>query len=217
VSQAALVPLKTASDEGGKPIIEWSDESARNALVTGLVNDALAVLGAAESVPLSKEAHDDVGLLALIAGQDVEPGEQEGTWRIAKKVAKDRVISTVDTQARHGHKSTAVRTDGFKAHLSTEPDTGIVTAAKLTPANHPDGPVGVYLMEQEPEGLEVLADSAYGSERCAPLLGRRTTASSSNLFPPVPTSPAGSSATTSRSTTSNGASPARPDMSPGSL
>ena len=208
VSQAALVPLKTASDEGGKPIIEWSDESARNALVTGLVNDALAVLGAAESVSLSKEAHDDVGLLALIAGQDVEPGEQEGTWRIAKKVAKDRVISTVDTQARP---------DGFKAHLSTEPDTGIVTAAKLTPANHPDGPVGVYLMEQEPEGLEVLADSAYGSERCAPLLGRRTTASSSNLFPPVPTSPAGSSATTSRSTTSNGASPARPDMSPGSL
>jgi transposase len=154
VSQAALVPLKTASDEGGKPIIEWSDESARNALVTGLVNDALAVLGAAESVSLSKEAHDDVGLLALIAGQDVEPGEQEGTWRIAKKVAKDRVISTVDTQARP---------DGFKAHLSTEPDTGIVTAAKLTPANHPHGPVGVYLMEQEPEGLEVLADSAYGS------------------------------------------------------
>jgi IS5 family transposase len=163
VPQAALVPLLTASDEGGKPVIEWSDKSARDALLTGLVNDAEAVLTAAESAPLSQEANDDVGLLALIAGQDVEPGEQEGTWRIANKVAKDRVISTVDTQARHGHKSTAVRTDGFKAHLATEPDTGIVTALKLTPANHPDGPVGVALMQDEPDGLEVLADSAYGS------------------------------------------------------
>jgi transposase len=163
VPEAALVPLTTASDEGGKPVIEWSDQSARNALVTGLVNDAEAVLAAAEAAPLSQAANDDVGLLGLIAGQDVEPGEQEGTWRIAKKVAKDRVISTVDVEARHGHKSTAVRTDGFKAHLATEPDTGIVTALKLTPANHPDGSVGVALMEDEPDGLEVLADSAYGS------------------------------------------------------
>jgi transposase len=163
VPQAALVPLTTASDEGGKPVIEWSDQAARDALLTGLVNDALAVLAAAETAQLSQEAHDDVGLLALIAGQDVEPGAKEGTWTIAKKVAKDRVISTVDVEARHGHKSTAVRTDGFKAHLATAPDTGIVTASKLTPANHPDGPVGVALMQDEPDGLEVLADSAYGS------------------------------------------------------
>ncbi len=163
VPEAASVPLTTASDEGGKPVIEWSDQSARNALVTGLVNDAEAVLAAAETARLSQEGNDDVGLLALIAGQDVEPGAKEGTWRIAKKVAKDRVISTVDVEARHGHKSTAVRTDGFKAHLATEPDTGIVTALKLTSANHPDGPVGVALMQDEPDGLEVLADSAYGS------------------------------------------------------
>ena len=127
------------------------------------MNDAEAVLAAAETAPVSEEARDAIGLLALIVGQDVEPGEEEGTWRIAKKVAKDRVISTVDTEARHGHKSTAVRTDGFKVHLATEPDTGIITAVQLTPANHPDGPVGVALMKDEPDGLEVLADSAYGS------------------------------------------------------
>jgi IS5 family transposase len=163
VPKAALVPLATASDEGGKPVIEWSDQSARAALVTGLVHDALAVLEATERTSVSDEADDAVGLLGLIAGQDVEPGEQEGTWRIAKKVAKDRVISTVDTEARHGHKSTAVRVDGFKAHLCTEPDTGIVTAVKITPANAPDGPAGLELMKAEPDGLEVLADSAYGS------------------------------------------------------
>ena len=163
VPEAAAVVLSTATDEGGKPVIEWSDKSARNALVTGLVNDALAVLAAAKESPSAEIAAETIGLLALISGQDVEPGEAPGTWRIARKVAKDRVISTVDVQARHGHKSTAVRTDGFKTHLACEPDTGIITAVRLTPANVPDGPVGVELMADEPDGLEVLADSAYGS------------------------------------------------------
>jgi IS5 family transposase len=163
VPEAAAIALSAATDTGGKPVIEWSDTSARDALVTGLVHDAQAVLAAAEQSPSAEIAAERIGLLALVAGQDVEPGEVPGTWKIAKKVAKDRVISTVDREARHGHKSTAVRTDGFKAHLATEPDTGIVTAVALTPANHPDGPVGVALMAGEPDGLCVLADSAYGS------------------------------------------------------
>ena len=160
--EAASVPLCTATDEGGKPVIDWSDTSARDALVTGLVHDAQAVLHAAQESPSAEAAAGEIGLLALVSGQDVEPGETPGAWRIARRVAKDRVISTVDVEARHGHKSTAVRTDGFKAHLATEPDTGIVTAIRITPANAPDGPVGVELMEAEPDGLEVLADSAYG-------------------------------------------------------
>jgi IS5 family transposase len=163
VPEAAAVVLNTATDEGGKPVIEWSDKSARDSLVTGLVHDALAVLAAAKESPSAEAAAEVIGLLALISGQDVEPGEAPGSWRIARKVAKDRVISTVDTEARHGHKSTAVRTDGFKTHLATEPSTGIITAVKVTPANVPDGPVGVELMANEPDGLEVLADSAYGS------------------------------------------------------
>jgi transposase len=173
VPEAALVELSTASDEGGKPIIEWSDTVARNELVTGLVHDAEAVLAVAETSPSAEIAADAIGLLALIAGQDVEPAEREGTWRIARKVAKDRVISTVDVEARHGHKSTAVRTDGFKAHLATEPETGIITALKLTAANAPDGPVGIELMAAEPDGLEVLADSAYGSGAVRAGLKRR--------------------------------------------
>jgi hypothetical protein len=120
-------------------------------------------LEAVEDSELDAQQQDAIGMLALVAGQDVEPGSTEGSWRIARRVAKDRVISTVDPEARHGHKSVSVRKDGFKAHLALEPDTGIVTAAKITPANAPDGPAGVELMESEPEGLEVLADSAYGS------------------------------------------------------
>jgi IS5 family transposase len=157
------VALRHDYTSAAKPVIDWSDKAERDALVSMLVGDALALLGAAEGLALDADQADALGLLALVAGQDVEPGEADGTWRIAKKVAKDRVISTVDPEARHGHKSVSVRKDGYKAHLAIEPSTGIVTAVALTAANAPDGPAGVGLLAGDPNGLEVLADSAYGS------------------------------------------------------
>jgi len=150
-------------DQGGKPIIAWDDPAAKQHLVSALVNDALALMEATEHAELSPEQQDAIGLLALVAGQDVEPGDEEGTWRIAEKVASDRVISTVDPEARHMHKSQSTYRDGYKAHLAVEPGTGLVTACSLTPANAGDGPTGVAMLEVEEPGLEVLADSAYGS------------------------------------------------------
>ena len=78
-----------------------------------------------------------VALLALVAGQDVEPGERPGSWRIASRVAKDRVISTVDPQARHTRKTSAQRRDGYKGHIAAEPQTGLVTERALTAATRP--------------------------------------------------------------------------------
>jgi hypothetical protein len=146
----------------GKPECAWDDAQARDQLVSALVADARAVLAALEGADLDPDQAEAVGLLGLVAGQDVEPGEREGSWRIARKVAADRVVSTVDPEARHAHKSRSVYRDGYKAHLAVEPETGLVTAAALTPANAPDGPVGVGLLADEPPGLEVLGDSAYG-------------------------------------------------------
>ena len=77
--------------------------------------------------------------------------------------AKDRVISTVDPQARNMHKSRSSYRDGYKAHIAVEPETGIITASTLTAADAADGPVGVQLVAGEDPGLVVLADSAYGS------------------------------------------------------
>jgi hypothetical protein len=145
----------------GKPACAWDDPQARNELVSRLVNDARAVLAAGGDDDLDAEQAEAVGLLGLVAGQDVELGEQDGTFRIARTVAADRVISTVDPEARHAHKSRSVYRDGYKAHLAVEPETGLVTAATLTPANIPE-PVGLQLLDGEPPGLEVLADSAYG-------------------------------------------------------
>ena len=73
VPEDGTVPLSTETDEGGKPVIEWSDMVARNALVTGLVNDAEAVLAVARSSSSNEIATDAIGLLGLIAGRDVEP------------------------------------------------------------------------------------------------------------------------------------------------
>ena len=100
--------------------------------------------------------------MALVAGQDVEHGD-DGRWRIAERVAPDRVISVVDPETRHMHKSRAEYRDGYKAHLAVEPETGIITAAALTPANVSDAKTALGLLEAERCGLDVLADSAYGS------------------------------------------------------
>jgi IS5 family transposase len=150
-------------ETGGKPACAWDDASARAELVSALVNDALRVLAAVDDLDLDDDQASLVGLLALIAGQDVEAGEEEGTWRIARRVAPDRVISTVDPDARHMHKSRSEYRDGYKAHIAVEPDTGIITACDLTPANVGDGPTGLDLLAGEEPGLQVLADSAYGS------------------------------------------------------
>ena len=150
---------------GAKPRCAWDDPDARAALVSRLVNDALTTLDAVGGVELDADQERLVGLLALVAGQDVEPDPDggEGAWRIERSVAKHRVISTVDPETRHMHKSRSVYRDGYKAHVAVEPDTGLITGCDLTPANDGDGPTGMALIAGEPAGTEVLADSAYGS------------------------------------------------------
>ena len=59
----------------------------------------------------------------------------DGRWRIARKVAEDRVISTVDPDARHTRKSPEARRDGYRAHVAADPETGIITDEKLTQAS----------------------------------------------------------------------------------
>jgi IS5 family transposase len=150
-------------DRPGKPQCAWDDLEAKQALVSGLVNDALVVLPAVADRGLEAEQAEAVALLALVAGQDVEPGQRPGSWRIARRVARDRVISTVDPQARHTRKTNAQRRDGYKAHIAAEPVSGLVTACALTAANLADGPTGLELLAGEEPGLEVLGDSGYGS------------------------------------------------------
>ena len=186
-------------DDPGKPAIAWDDKQARDTLVSALVGDAMVLVGAFADAELDATAEQAVALLALVAGQDVEPAEgsdgTDGRWRIARRVAENRVISTVDTEARHVHKTVHHRQDGFKGHVVVEPDTGLFTAGRLAQASGPDkheAVIGVGLLDEETAsdgggGWEVLGDTAYGTGQArAELAWRGHTA----VIKPMPLRPA---------------------------
>lgn len=181
----------------GKPDIAWDDQDAKDGLITALVTDALALLAAVDPESLEGRAAEAYALLALVAGQDVEPADDsdgtDGRWRIARKVAPDRMISTVDPDTRHAHKTQARQQDGFKAHIVIEPDTGLITAAELTKASGPensDGSVSARLVTNDHTitgSIQVLADSAYGSGE---MLAALTLSGHAPIIKPWPLRPA---------------------------
>ncbi|MFI0421740.1 transposase [Spongiactinospora sp. 9N601] len=181
----------------GKPKIAWDDEEAKNALVSGLVADALTLLDRLSGQDLDETAEHAIGLLALIAGQDVEPADDsdgtdgtDGRWRIARRTPADRIISTVDPQARHIHKSGQQRDDGYKAHLAVEPETGLFTAVALRPgagAAYHESAVAPALLAHERGPLQILADAAYAA---AGLRATLTTAGHRLLIKPPALKPA---------------------------
>jgi hypothetical protein len=158
----------------GKPQIDWDDPAAKDTLVSALVNDANALVAALAGGDLDEQAASALGLLVLVAGQDVEPAEgsdgTDGRWRIARKVAEDRVISMVDPEARHTRKSPEARRDGYRAHVAASPETGIITGEQLTKAAGEDNSdaavAGQFLAGEAADGgppREWYGDSAYGT------------------------------------------------------
>lgn len=176
----AIVAVCTGHDYSrpGKPVIDWDEPGAKDALVSVLVNDATALLAVFAKVDpdeWEESAAAALAMLALVAGQDVEPAEgsdgTDGRWRIARKVAPDRVISQVDPEARHTRKSPEARRDGYRAHVAAEPETGIITDEALTKAAGPqnsDAAVAEQFLAAEQDAGEAgvrqwYGDSAYGT------------------------------------------------------
>ena len=150
-------------NDPSKPACAWNDRADIDRVVTELVIDAGTILAVLDGVELDDVQAEAVGLLALVAGQDVEPGDQDGTWRIAQITRPDRIVSVVDPESRHVHKTHHNYRDGFKAHIGVEPDTGLITACELTAGNVGDAQAAPPLLAGETAPVEVLADSAYGS------------------------------------------------------
>lgn len=163
VPELASVWVREHNLEGGRPLCDWDDPADRDRLVSELVDDANELVWAADDLDLDAAQADAVALLALVAGQDVEPADEPGRWRIARRTAPDRVISTVDPDTRHAHKTRRAHRDGYKAHVAAEPDTGLVTACDVGPGNTGDAEAAPDLIADEPPGTEVLGDSAYGT------------------------------------------------------
>lgn len=158
----------------GKPWIDWTDPAAKDALVSALVGDAKAVVAVVAETGLDEPAAVALALLALVAGQDVEPvegsGGCDGRWRIARKVAPDRVISTVGPQARHIRKSQSNRKDGYRAHMVAEPGTGLITDEALTMAagaDNSDAAIAQKFLTQDEQAQDEQGGAACGDAATA--------------------------------------------------
>jgi IS5 family transposase len=164
-ARALVLVAHDYDHDPGKPVCAWNDRADIDRVVTELVGDAHTILAALDGVDLDEGQGEAVGLLALVTGQDVEPGDEDGTWRIARETRPDRMVSVHDPESRHVHKTNHNYRDGFKAHVGVEPDTGLITACDLTAGNIGDAQAAPGLLAGELSPVEVLADSAYGSGR----------------------------------------------------
>ena len=148
----------------GKPVCDYDDAAAREALVDALARDATALLAALHGRELAAEVNQAAQLLATVVGQDLDR-DTDGVFRIARRVAADRVISTVDPEARHGHKTSARGFDGYKGHVAIDPDAEIVTATEVSAANAGDAePAPDLLADDLPDDLseDTNADAGAG-------------------------------------------------------
>jgi hypothetical protein len=157
-----------------KPQIDWDDQAARAALVDARARAAHAVLEVLGGRALTPAVTQAAQLLAAVVGQDLEQAG-DGSFRIARKVAADRVISTVDPDARHGHKSSARGFDGYKGHASVDPDSELVTATTATPGNVGDAAAAPGLLAElvdqvqaTPPASIAASDAHGGSQRPTP-------------------------------------------------
>jgi hypothetical protein len=176
----------------GKPACDYGDRVAREALIHALATDGYALLDALEGEPLASPLGQMAELLATLLGQDIEEGA-DGVFRIARRVAPDRIISTVDPQARHGHKTAAHKFDGYKGHVAIDPDAELVTATAVSAGNVGDAAAATELLADElavPEpALTVYGDAAYGTGELLETLANVGVTSRLKVAPP--SAPAG--------------------------
>jgi hypothetical protein len=156
--------LRRADDyaSAGKPVCDYDDAAARAALVDALARDAMALVAALDGRELGAEVDTAAQLLATVVGQDLDR-DTDGVFRIARRVAADRVISTADPDARHGHKTSARGFDGYKGHIAIDPDAEIVTATEVTAANAGDADPAADLLADDLPG-DTDDDSGCGAE-----------------------------------------------------
>ena len=155
----------------GKPACDWDDKPARDAMLDGMAADGYAMLARLHDLPLDDTTRKSAELLATVLGQDLEM-RHDGVFRIADRVQKGRVISTVDPEARHGHKTTSRKFDGYKGHIVEDPDSEIITDTAVTAGNVGDAEAAHAVLDRQIEQaenapgegkVEVYGDGSFGA------------------------------------------------------
>ncbi len=104
-------------------------------------------------------------LLGQLLLQDVE--RKDNGAALKQGVSRDRIPSVHDPEMRHGHKSSSVRFDGYKAALAVDTDSQLITAVEALPGNAPDNTGALELVKQSEKNTAcqvetTIGDCAYG-------------------------------------------------------
>jgi hypothetical protein len=165
------LPHLSAKSTKGAFRINWRDAEARAEVIDKLARGTIAAVreirsnlmqvGSSKRKRLLRRCRH---LLNVIAG-DLETDDQ-GRLVVATQVAKDRIISLTDPQARHGRKSRKKTFNGFKTHVFGDAVSGLITALTVTVGNAHDSSVAHRLIRRakalNQDISEVLGDTAYG-------------------------------------------------------
>lgn len=173
-----------------KPECDWRRKAAREAMLTRIASDARRALVAVTAEPdLAGQARvaEALGLLDELIGQDFEV-DTDDVPRLRRGVARDRILSVVDPEMRHGRKSSATRFDGYKLHAAATVDGRLLTAVEVSGAGAHDGAQAAGLHDQQPAATRparILGDTAYGDQATRAALAERRV----EVLAPVPGTP----------------------------
>jgi hypothetical protein len=142
VCARAGIPLLVEASIKRALDIDWDDAGAKTKAIQRFSRQ-LDALQAWIARRLPEEIgkpplQDSLETLGQIRTQDLEPDPQGGASRIREGVAADRRVSVEDREMRHGRKSKSKRFNGFKRHIATDLDRGLIVACAITPANRPE-------------------------------------------------------------------------------
>lgn len=161
--------LKVYGKNDSKPKINWDNRKERRELLSILISDVREVLSHldVDKEDIDSKLKDAANLLAKIVSQDIEK-DKENKPRIKKGVAKDRIISTIDPEMRHGRKSSASKFNGYKTHLTKDVSSEIITNIDVSSGNCPDQEMAESLIDEAKEEFGVktrslCGDGAYSS------------------------------------------------------
>ena len=158
----------TCSSLKGSADLDWSDEQARQALLTQIVADARALLERANGG--SPDVREGADLLCSILLQDVQESNadlQAPTAKIKEGTTPGRIPSASDPEQRHGHKSKNKLFTGSKASVVTDVDSQIFIGADVLSGDAPDNQNTLQQIEAAEANTamtvsETLGDCAYG-------------------------------------------------------
>jgi len=140
ICESAGIPVLTAPSIKTGLDVDWNDHTQKAQALGRLVvqlNSLERWLDEDLDGALNEVVKAPMATLRRIKDQNLQEPVNDDA-EIADGVAKDRQVSIEDPEMRHGRKSKSKLFNGYKRHIGTDLDTGLILACSITPANQPE-------------------------------------------------------------------------------